>query len=106
MRKISTLCLLFPAALVAPVLAGDEEPPGRALYASKCAMCHGQDGVALRLATGSANFNDPAWKKVASSEIIQGVIADGVGTMPSFSDKLSAEEIQSIAEYVKTLGDP
>ena len=92
---------LFAIAVVLPAVA--EEPDGKALYASKCAMCHGADGVAKKMAEGSANLNDPEWQKKTPAEAVEKVIHDGKGKMTKFEGKLTAEQIKAVAAYVKTL---
>ncbi|HEX6852760.1 MAG TPA: cytochrome c [Candidatus Polarisedimenticolaceae bacterium] len=79
------------------------EPDGKALYESKCAMCHGKDGVAKPMAKGSANFNDPAFQKANDAAAIAKVASEGKNKMPAYKDKLSAADIQAIAAHVKTL---
>jgi mono/diheme cytochrome c family protein len=77
---------------------------GKALYDSKCALCHGKDGVAKPPAKGSKNFNDPAFQAETSPDTIAKMIADGKNKMPAFKSKLSPEQITAIAAHVKTLG--
>ncbi len=105
MRKsASVLAILAMVTFVAaPALAGDA-PDGKALYGSKCAMCHGADGVAKAMAKGSASFNAPEFQKAASLETIEKVIVEGKGKMPKFSEKLKPEEVKAVATFVKTLG--
>lgn len=82
-------------------------PDGQKLYETKCAACHGKDGVAKKMAEGSANLNDPAWQKTATQEAIAKVILEGKSEkkvkMPPSKGKLTTEEINAIAAYVKTL---
>ena len=99
MRRTLALLALLALVLV-PALA---ESDGKALYDKKCALCHGKDGVAKKMAKGSANLNDPEWQKTATLESLQKEIVEGKGKMPKFQEKLSPEEIKLIAEYVKTL---
>jgi mono/diheme cytochrome c family protein len=94
------IALLASFGLAVPVLAAED---GKALYQSKCAMCHGNDGVAKKMADGSKNFNDPAWKAAASVDSIVKVTKDGVGKMKGLGDKLNAEQMKAIADYVLTL---
>jgi mono/diheme cytochrome c family protein len=93
---------LVALAVALPAVAEDA-PDGKALYASKCAMCHGADGVAKKMAEGSGNFNDPEWQKKTTAETIEKDIHGGKGKMPKFEGKLTAEQIKAIAAYVKTL---
>ncbi len=99
MRRTLALLALLALVLVPALAEGD----GKALYDKKCALCHGKDGVAKKMAKGSANLNDPQWQKTATLEGIRKDIAEGKGKMPKYQQKLSAEEINLIAEYVKTL---
>ena len=97
---------LVPIALVAllgwavPVVAAED---GKALYESRCAMCHGMDGVAKKMATGSKNFDDPAWKRAATVASIVNATKDGVGKMKGLGEKLNAEQMKAVADYVLTL---
>jgi cytochrome c553 len=62
------------------------------VYSNKCARCHGPngyDGKAPNLAMARNTKEETA-----------DIIANGHGKMPSFSDKLSKEEIASVATFV------
>lgn len=100
MKKLAPIALLAAFGLAVPALAAED---GKKLYDSKCAMCHGTDGVAKKMAEGSKNFNDPAWKKTATVESIVKETADGKGKMKGFAGKLSPEQMNAIATYVLTL---
>jgi cytochrome c6 len=102
MRKIG-LALAAVAALVlvaAPVTAGED---GAALYKSKCAMCHGADGVAKKMAEPSRSFNDPKFQEAVSKDDVAKVVSDGKGKMKGLKDKLSAEQIAAVAAHVKSM---
>jgi mono/diheme cytochrome c family protein len=99
-KRLVPIALLASLGLAVPVLAAED---GKALYDSKCAMCHGTDGVAKKMAAGSKNFNDPAWKKAATVDSIVKDTKDGVGKMKGMGDKLNAEQMKAIAEYTMTL---
>jgi mono/diheme cytochrome c family protein len=77
---------------------------GRALYERNCALCHGKDGVARGLARGAADLNDSDWQELVTVEDVMEIVAEGRGQMPSWKDRLSDQQIRSIAEHVKTLG--
>jgi mono/diheme cytochrome c family protein len=73
---------------------------GEAVYANRCAGCHGGDGsggLGPQLSGGRmvAEFPDIA-DQIA-------VITKGRGGMPGFGDKLSAAEIAAVAEYERSL---
>ena len=99
-KRMIPIALLASFGLAVPVLAAED---GKALYESKCAMCHGADGTAKKMAAGSKNFNDPAWKKGETAEGIVKIISDGKGKMKGMGDKLNAEQMKAIADYMLTL---
>lgn len=78
--------------------------PGQVLYETKCAQCHGKDGVAKPPGTGSRNFNDPVFQGSSTVEAIVKITSEGRGKMPGYRSKLSPEQIQAVAAHVKSLG--
>ena len=77
---------------------------GRTLYETKCAACHGKDGVAKPPGKGSRNFNDPAFRESSTEESIIAITSDGKGKMPGYRSKLNPEQVRAIAAHVRTLG--
>jgi len=102
LNKIRSLLALgaLAAFIVLPALAAED---GKTLYDAKCALCHGKDGVAKSTAKGSANLNDPEYQKANDVAAIVKVTAEGKGKMPKYQDKLTADQIKLIAEYIKTM---
>jgi cytochrome c oxidase cbb3-type subunit 3 len=86
--------------LAAAVAAAD----GKMLFETKCAQCHGKDGVAKPPGKGSQNFNDPAFQTGATESSIATITAEGRGKMPGYRSKLTPEQIRAVAAHVKTLG--
>lgn len=73
---------------------------GAAIFADNCASCHGADaggGIGPKLSDGAvvAAFPDEADQVT--------FVTDGAGGMPSFGDRLSAEEITAVVAYTRTL---
>jgi mono/diheme cytochrome c family protein len=89
------------ASFLALVVAAAD---GRVLYETKCAQCHGKDGVAKPPGKGSMNFNDPAFQSARTAESIAKITAEGKNKMPGYRSKLSPEQIHAVAAHVKTLG--
>lgn len=87
-----------PAAAPAAAIAAAGGIDGGALYGSTCAGCHGGDGsggIGPRLAGRVVTkFPDP------TTQIA--VVTDGRRGMPSFSARLTPEEIEAIVEYTRT----
>jgi mono/diheme cytochrome c family protein len=76
------------------------------LYAKQCASCHGKDGRAKTLKAKlnhARDLSDRAWQDDASDERIFNAIMNGKRKMPSFSKKLSEQEIDALVSYVRAL---
>jgi len=75
---------------------------GKALYSSKCAMCHGQDGTPKKMAEGSKAFSSADFKKGATAEAIVADVKNGKGKMKPITS-LTDEESKAIADYILTM---
>ena len=109
MRRLWSLAsLLAVGSLALSVGTALAAPDGKALYDSKCAMCHGADGVAKETwaKKGARNFNDPAWQKEKTDDELIKATGDGIPDkkMPAYKDKMSAEEIGAVVKHIRTLG--
>ena len=73
---------------------------GAEVFANRCASCHGKDaegGLGPQLSGGRMVLRFPE----IADQIA--VISNGRGGMPGFGDRLSAEEIEAVAEYERSL---
>lgn len=70
-----------------------------ALFAKRCASCHGKDGKGTPVGQ-KMGVKDLAESKLSETETAA-VISDGKGKMTAFKGKLTEAEIQSLAKYVK-----
>ena len=77
-------------------------------YKAKCASCHGADGKAeteQAKKMGIPSFASPAVQQ-KSEQQIKDAIANGMksdkGEMEGYKDKLSSEEIDKLADLVKS----
>ena len=76
-------------------------------YQRACARCHGergQGGAASAEAPAPRDFTDAAWQESRSASEIAEVVRTGKGPMPSFEGVLNAEEIEAVAEVVRSFG--
>lgn len=72
----------------------------RTLYEASCIYCHASD---LRGHVGDASNLQTIGARLSQAEI-KATIADGRGMqMPAFESKLSAEEIEQLANWLSTL---
>ena len=85
-------------ALAALSIAGAAHAEA-ALYAKKCASCHGKDGKPTAVGQ-KMGAKDLGATKLSEQEIVA-VIAGGKGKMTAYKEKLTEAEIQSLAKYVK-----
>ena len=97
--------LLASASLTVPV-ANMPAQSAAQLYTKQCASCHGKDGRAKTLKgkiKHARNLTDPDWQDQVSDERIFNSINNGKGKMPAYGKKLSQEQIESLATYVRAL---
>ena len=74
------------------------------IYHGKCEKCHGPDGHAKEKGSGMS-FADGEWNQGSDLKTIVAVITDGVPEtgMRGFKNQLTADEIQALAKYVRSL---
>ena len=83
--------------------ASNRESP-KALFARNCATCHGADGRGETLAgrvSGVPDMTDRKWQERVSDKRMAASVAHGRGSMPSFKEKLSPDEIASLVSHVR-----
>ncbi|WEX11695.1 cytochrome c [Chelativorans sp. AA-79] len=73
-------------------------PPGRQVFQSAepaCAICHILEDAGAKGRVGpSLDSLQP------SAEQVRSAVREGPGTMPSYADRLSQDQIDALAEYV------
>ena len=99
--KAASIALTVVATFASAAIASAASE-GKALYVSKCAMCHGQDGVPKKMGAGSKAFGDPEFKKSATVESIVASIREGKGKMRPVKNVTEAESY-TIAAHVMTI---
>ena len=103
MKKISILVLALLIAAPSAFAGGGSD--GAALYKSKCAMCHGPDGAGQTTMGKNMKLRDlrsADVQKQTDAELAKW-IADGKGKMPAYKSKMSAEEINALVAFIRTL---
>lgn len=71
---------------------------GKAAYLQRCVGCHGIDGRGI---VGPDIRPDKVIEKYASAEAMEALVRDGLGEMPEFASKLTADEIAAVVAYVR-----
>ena len=110
--------MLLVAALALPLMvsssakAADEATTK--LFQTKCGTCHGKDGkgtTKMGEKMKIADMTSAAWKKSFTVDKIKAAMNDGVTRekdgakqeMKSFKDKLTPEQVDQLAGFVKGL---
>lgn len=73
---------------------------GRTLYATHCAICHGQDGTPVL--PGAPNFRRMEALMRPDMQLMM-AIRTGKGAMPGFFGVLREREILDVIAYLRTL---
>jgi mono/diheme cytochrome c family protein len=97
--KRLTLSLTL-AALLVPLAASAAD--GKELYTKRCAGCHGADGAGKTTMGEKMGVASLVATKLSVAEL-QAVISDGRKKMPAYKEKMAADELKAVAEYVKGL---
>jgi mono/diheme cytochrome c family protein len=100
MRVKSTLLILVLA--LAPIAFAAD---GAALFKAKCATCHGPDGKGQNAMGKKMNLRDLGSAEVQkqTDKELHDWTANGKGKMPAYKDKLSADEINALVAFMRTL---
>lgn len=100
MKKLP-IALVVVIILSCTALAQD----AKAIYASKCAMCHAPDGkgqTAIGKNLKVRDLSSPEVQKQTDAELAA-VIGKGKAKMPAFTGKLNDGEIAGVVKFIRTL---
>jgi mono/diheme cytochrome c family protein len=85
----------------------DGEKDGARIYAQACARCHGPSGQpppAMAMQYGVRDLTHDAVQKQMTIEQIRERVAAGEKGMPAFKGMLDADQLDAVAQFVKTFG--
>ena len=68
---------------------------GETVFTDSCGSCHALSAAGTSGSIGP-NLDDTS----LDASAIEGIVADGTGSMPAFGDALSEDEIAAVAEFV------
>jgi len=87
-----------------PVRPGVDIAKGKAIFATNCSSCHGDDAKGNQ-ELGAPNLTDRVWLFGADEATIVETITNGrSGVMPAWSERLDPATVNALAVYVHTLG--
>jgi len=93
-----------------PVPANEESLEiGRKLYASQCALCHGEKGdgkgdLAADMKLTMPDFTAAEWKKKRTDGELFYIMSTGHGGMPGQGDRLREVQRWHLVNFLRTLG--
>jgi len=95
--------VILMAAFIA--VSAFTQATGASIYRSKCAMCHGADGLAMTPMAKSMkelSFKDPAMLKASDARFFAST-KFGINKMPGYSTRLTDQEIKDVIAFIRTL---
>ena len=104
----SSLILVVGFLTVATLslVSAQEDLPGKKVYDSKCATCHGEDAKGDTKAgkmMKTPDLTTEAWKQGTSVAEVVKTLQEGLGKMPKYEGKISEEDLKAAAEYARML---
>lgn len=86
--------------------ASGETVDGLSVYRQFCVTCHAANGKGdenmKKVMTSIPDFTSEKWQTEMTDPQISVSITDGKNTlMPSFADKVNADQIQALVEYIR-----
>ena len=102
MKRILMLALL----MLSFVGISAAQDPGKAIFTSKCALCHGPDGrgnTSIGKSLKIADLHSADVQKLSDADL-ETVITNGKNKMPPFKGKLTDAQILQVISYIRTLG--
>ena len=104
--------LFFLSAFTMTAMGWAAEDPVVATYNQKCASCHGKDGKGaasmakmFKLDLSALDLTDKATLD-KKDDVLNGITTKGVGKMPAYETKLTAEQIAALTTYFRSLAKP
>ncbi len=103
-RTLTTIVLFFAGALSSVGAQAAEAPDGKALFTSRCGMCHQTIGMAVGILSrrpGDASKGFLEERKDLSAAFIRTVVRSGIVNMPRMSrGEISDPELAKVANYL------
>jgi len=107
---IGSLAVLILAVIIgvpgSNLAAGSQASPGKAIFSTKCAICHGQDGSGNTPTGKNLKIKDLRSPEVQhmSDADLNNVVSKGKGKMPAYEKSLGADKVTQVVAYIRELG--
>lgn len=103
MKNTATTLLLAAALLGTSGLVKADD--AAALWASKCAMCHGKNGTPTMMGknNGAGDYTSAADQAKFTDAEAAAAITAGKGKMKGFGDKLTPDQVKALVAYIRSL---
>lgn len=96
----SSCAALIAAFIVSCASAQQPAPtglPGQAVFAARCAVCHGNQGQGL---SARVTIAGPSLQAEHDINAVLSVVRDGRGVMPSYGRILRHQDIEDVSRYI------
>lgn len=96
---------LFVMLALAGFAAADDAA-GKAIFTSKCAICHGPNGNGnspIGKTLNVPDFHSAQAQKMTEAEL-KAIVTNGKDKMPAFKETLTDIQIDQVVDYVRHLG--
>ena len=102
-RLAASVCFLFAAltAAFAQTPPPDADLTANPIFEKNCAKCHGKTAEGRHF--GGPSLISEKTSTTAADDL-RNLITNGKGRMPKFSGKLTADEIDTLVQQIKTAG--
>lgn len=97
---------MLPLLLLSFVALSAAQDPGKAIFTSKCALCHGPDGrgnTSIGKSLKIADVHSADVQKLSDADL-KTVITNGKNKMPPFKGKLTDAQMLQVISYIRELG--
>ena len=91
------LALALPASSVFAQQPAPTPSPGQAVYAARCAVCHGDRGQGV---SARVTIAGPSLQAEHDIDAVITVVRGGRGVMPSFGRVLPSQDIDDVSHYI------
>jgi mono/diheme cytochrome c family protein len=107
-RVVRVIAMVAAAAFAFLLFVNEPQQPapvptagaatGEAIFATRCASCHGDDGGG---GFGPALAGGVVVSRFPDADDQAAIVANGRGSMPSFADSLTPEQVTAVVEYTR-----